>query len=202
MKASDSIDIGKMREELLNATKTTQCNWNAPQPFDKVICSYANRLRGSIYTSQATADRLQYFFARTDAAELYNRWYFGGGKTPAITIPFTSKTILKSYDVPCTDIRKGGPVDLLKGSQTGLGQWEKPWGWNSDRYQKALNHLATWELDFQWTQAQHEVGSSFAKKMCKKEDPDRSYDKLCNGDEKDSDDGGFLRQEDLTPAVK
>lgn len=203
MKPSDSIDIEKMRVELLNATKTTKCSWNkdAQQPLDKAVCRYANLMRGQGYSPQATAERLEYFFARADAANLYDRWYFGGGKTPEITNPFTSKTILKSYDIPCTDIRKGGPANLLNGSQTGLGQWEKPWGWNSDRYQKALNHLATWELDFQWTQAQHEVGSSFAKKICKKEDPDRTYEKLCDGDEKD-DVEDFFHPSDQAPSVK
>lgn len=186
-----AVDVPKMREELLAAAHTTKCTYNtdSSKPLDKIVCSFA-RFRPESDTPESLEGRMKYSFARSDAAELYNRWYFGGGKTPEISVPFTSTTLVKSYNVPCTDIRKGGPVDLLKGSSTALGQWEKPWGWNSDRYQKAMNHLATWEVDFEWTQAQHEVGAAFAKKQCQKEDPHRSYEKLCDGTENNESDAG------------
>lgn len=191
MKAGEPVDVAKMREELLASAETMKCDYHTDmkKPMARMVCSFA-KLRDENDSPRAMKDRMKYSFARADAAELYNRWYFGGGKTPEISIPFTSKTLLKSYDVPCTDIRKGGPLDLLKGSSTALGLWEKPWGWTTERYQNALNHLATWELDFEWTQAQHEVGAAFAKKQCQKEDPHRSYEKLCDGTEKDESEAG------------
>lgn len=94
-------------------------------------------------------------FVQIDAKTLYQNWYLGGEKG-------------RLQNLPCTDIRLFGPVDLLKPrEQFRIGLEGKPSGWSEPRYRKALHVLATWDADFEFTKAQHEAGAEFAKQVCK-----------------------------------
>ena len=97
---------------------------------------------------------------RLDAAHLYNSWYLGG------------KSIL-GIKVPCTDIRLGGPKNLLDANRNLFDSWrERPIDaieWSKERYDAAAKYLTVWDVDFEWTIAQHEVGAKFAAEHCKKE---------------------------------
>jgi hypothetical protein len=96
--------------------------------------------------------------ARVDAAQLYKRWYIGGGS-------------IFGKDIPCTDIRLGGPSDLLADNRGFMSFDSPPDGWSPERYAAAKKKLATWDVDFEWTVAQHEVGARFAGENCKRETP-------------------------------
>lgn len=89
-----------------------------------------------------------------DAALLYKKWYFGGGTIFGKTIP-------------CTDIRYRGPKDLMNPDVGILSGLSKPSGWSDERYKIATQRLATWDVDFEWTIKQHEVGSSYGASICK-----------------------------------
>lgn len=105
--------------------------------------------------------------ARLDAAQLYNSWYVGGGSV------FGKK-------IPCTDIRLGGPQDLMNANNSIAFITGKPDGWSKERYDVATKHLATWDVDFEWTVAQHEAGAKFAAKNCKKNRPgENPFQNLC-----------------------
>jgi len=90
---------------------------------------------------------------RYDAAKLYDSWYLGGGSFAGIKIP-------------CTDHRNKGPSDLMKPNEGFMGKLFKPGGWSDERYEAASKKLATWDVDFEWTIAQHEAGSKYGAKMC------------------------------------
>ncbi len=87
-----------------------------------------------------------------DTAYLFRVWYLGGEE-------------FFGNDVACTGIRNGGPRDLMK-SDDWIAMTKKPWGWDDDRFHKASKSLATWEVDFEWTMAQHEIGAEFGAKLC------------------------------------
>lgn len=106
-----------------------------------------NNERSVVLTRIATA------FSRFDAARLYDNWYLGGGAVGGINIP-------------CTDIRNRGPSDLMKPNEGFLGRLFKPSNWSDKRYEAASKKLATWDVDFEWTIAQHEVGSRYGAKLC------------------------------------
>ena len=90
---------------------------------------------------------------RYDAAKLYDSWYVGGGSFAGIKFP-------------CTDHRNKGPSDLMKPNEGFMGKLFKPSGWTEDRYEVATKKLATWDVDFEWTIAQHEAGSKYGAKLC------------------------------------
>lgn len=93
--------------------------------------------------------------ARMDAAFLYNLWYVGAGD------------VLTGKRFWCSDIRLGGPKNLLDVNSATFSWFQRPKGWSKERYDAAAKHLATWDVDFEWTLAQHEVGAKFAAKHCK-----------------------------------
>lgn len=90
---------------------------------------------------------------RLDAAKLYDSWYLGGGS-------------IAGFKIPCTDHRNKGPSDLMKPNESFMGKLFKPSGWSDERYNAASKRLATWEVDFEWTIAQHEAGSKYGAKIC------------------------------------
>jgi hypothetical protein len=49
-----------------------------------------------------------------------------------------------------------------------FGRVAKPGGWSEETYNRASKKLATWDVDFKWTIAQHEAGAKFAAQTCKK----------------------------------
>lgn len=107
---------------------------------------------------------------RDDVAVLYRNWYFGGSK-------------ILGKDIPCTDLRYKGPTDLMKPNESILGKVFKPSGWSTERYEAASKRLATWDVDFEWTIAQHEAGSKYGAQICDpKNNQQRPYpfdDKSC-----------------------
>lgn len=96
--------------------------------------------------------------ASSDAAELYNSWYLGGGT-------------VAGKQIPCSDIRVWGPGDLTDPSKSFFDKLSKPKDWTDERYKSASQKLATWDVDFMWTIAQHEAGAKFAGQACKMRGP-------------------------------
>lgn len=92
-------------------------------------------------------------YVNYDAALLYNKWYFGGNSILGKTLP-------------CTDFRFRGPKDLMNPDRGILSNLSKPAGWSDERYKAATQKLATWDVDFEWTIKQHEVGSTFGASIC------------------------------------
>ncbi|WP_142694764.1 hypothetical protein [Bdellovibrio sp. NC01] len=109
-------------------------------------------------TDEQIANKVDNHMINGDAAELYNKWYIGGETVAGKT-------------VPCTDIRVWGPADLTKPTESFFGNLSKPDDWGKDRYEKASQRLATWDVDFKWTEAQHSAGAKFAGQSCKKRSP-------------------------------
>lgn len=89
-----------------------------------------------------------------DAAQLYRSWYAGGGQ-------------VFGKDIPCSDIRVLGPSDLMKPQEGFFSKLFKPSDWSDQRFQRASQKLATWDLDYKWTIAQHKTGADFAGKHCR-----------------------------------
>lgn len=106
-------------------------------------------------TDEQIANKVNNHMINGDAAELYNKWYVGGENIAGKT-------------VPCTDIRVWGPADLTKPTDSFFGNLAKPNDWSKERYEKASQRLATWDVDFRWTEAQHAAGAKFAGQSCKK----------------------------------
>ncbi|WP_413557439.1 hypothetical protein [Bdellovibrio sp. HCB209] len=94
----------------------------------------------------------------SDAATLYKSWYLGGGE-------------IKGQKIPCSDLRVWGPNDLMKPDANFFDKISKPREWSVERFKSASQKLATWDVDFKWTIAQHKVGAEFASKNCKKRAP-------------------------------
>ena len=114
-----------------------------------------------------------------EAATLYSKWYLGGpdGK------------------IPCTGIR-GGPPDLLADDHTNdrtpLGSLPSGGsicqipGWNPARCSSARKKLATWDVDFRWTEAQHETGARFGAQQCKPDSSQALAQHQCSISESDN----------------
>lgn len=51
-------------------------------------------------------------------------------------------------------------------------------GWSFERCEKALRVLDSWEVDFEWTQAQHFLGAKFAVRNCRTLRNDESLESL------------------------
>ncbi|MBX2986302.1 MAG: hypothetical protein KF802_00255 [Bdellovibrionaceae bacterium] len=138
-----------------------------PSAWDRKFCetykSESFQYRDPEYAKRKAAHLLM----RMDTATLYNQWYAGGGEVAGIK-------------VPCSDIRLTGPSDLMKPDASWLDRAKKPVRWSDERYVNAAKHLATWDIDFEWTKAQHRAGAEFAKKRCRKRAGPESDDRrLC-----------------------
>ncbi|MCB0391437.1 MAG: hypothetical protein KDD58_09100, partial [Bdellovibrionales bacterium] len=96
-------------------------------------------------------------YEKMNAAYLYQKWYIGGGE-------------LLDLNLPCTDYRLFGPSSLVKKKRPQRANHTENCisGFSARECQKAKERLATWDVDFEWTINQHEVGAEFAAKMCKK----------------------------------
>ena len=102
-----------------------------------------------------------------DAAALFNKWYLGS----------------LDSSVPCTGIRLRGPKNLNQlDNPTNLPDSKNlcdiP-GWNLERCAAARRKLSTWDIDFEWTQAQHEIGARFGARVCKKQKNGIYDTKIC-----------------------
>jgi hypothetical protein len=109
-------------------------------------------------------------FEEMDASALYNKWYLGGPNSL----------------IPCTGYRISGPVNLSDvNPQTGektpadLGT-RCGFGWSATRCEKARKRLATWDVDFAWTEKQHELGAKFGASKCRPQSADEKIDsRIC-----------------------
>ncbi|MCB0350317.1 MAG: hypothetical protein KDD38_03980 [Bdellovibrionales bacterium] len=101
-------------------------------------------------------EKISIALEKMNAADLYQKWYLGGGK-------------ILGQDIPCTDIRMFGPkslTDQTKGKRKPLSGSCLP-NFSSAACTNAKQRLATWDVDFEWTIAQHEAGAKFAGENCK-----------------------------------
>jgi hypothetical protein len=85
-----------------------------------------------------------------DAAYLYQKWFKGG---ESLLFGLTS--------FPCTTTQFSGPRDLLNPSSS-----FKPERWSEIRYRLASRKVATYLMDFEWSRAEHLVGTKFAAHVC------------------------------------
>jgi len=74
--------------------------------------------------------------------------------------------IVAGQQLPCTDIRLMGPRDLMEPEKGVLSTIFRPKGWAKERYEAATKELATWDVDFEWTVAQHAAGTKFGANAC------------------------------------
>lgn len=88
--------------------------------------------------------------SQIEAARLYRHWHLGGQD-------------VAGNQIPCTDIRFGGPEDLEKSESANCGL-----GWTAKNCNEAKRILNSWKLDIKWTESQHAIGAKFALKHCKK----------------------------------
>ena len=92
-----------------------------------------------------------------DAAELYNRWYLDAS-------PLLGK---------CTDIRKGGPPNLMPSFNEIQPTPAYPelshcgFYYTRAACQRARQVLASWDVDFKWSVAQHRLGAGFGSDHCR-----------------------------------
>jgi len=107
----------------------------------------------SIDEKEFAIKKINTAISRFDVAKLYDDWYVGGNSIAGVK-------------VPCTDHRNKGPKDLMDSNQGLMGKIFKPSGWSQERYELASKRLATWDVDFEWTIAQHAAGSQFGAKAC------------------------------------
>jgi len=113
-------------------------------------------------TPQMISEKAHKAAARMNAAYLYRQWYFGGSK-------------LFGKDIPCTDIKLTNRTlePTEESSLTKFVYGRNPCGGQFDEMtcDEARHVLATWDVDMQWTKAQHVAGAEFAAKHCKKLSP-------------------------------
>lgn len=119
-------------------------------------------------------------WADLDAAYLYKKWYLGGGQ-------------IYGHNIPCTDIRTGGPKDLMQAdlSRPAFNLCGVP-GWTKKRCAKARSQVAYWDVDFEWTEAQHKLGAKFGAQQCADYKPKISLnDRACKYLKKAIDPSGY-----------
>ncbi|MEZ4873748.1 MAG: hypothetical protein R2827_16205 [Bdellovibrionales bacterium] len=129
-------------------------------------CNAINNLVGVPYsdpdlTEEIIAEKIKAKMAKLDAAVLYDKWYLGGGT-------------IAGKNIPCTDIRIRGPKSIVpNGNNTTRRRQRNVCGssFSNAECDEARKILATWDVDFEWTTAQHEVGARFAAENCKKLKP-------------------------------
>lgn len=114
-------------------------------PFDLSIPRLEERAR----------QLLQKYMDTLIASGLYSQWHFGGNYA--------------GVNLPCSGQPWTGPHPMLKWlfergtiSINVCGAGITP-----ESCKKALQRISSWELDFQWTQAQHKVGAQFAATHCR-----------------------------------
>lgn len=139
----DRIQDDKNQGKLFNQQSYAQCE--ALYFYDITHLAESER--------EAVVRKVKRLRARIDAATLYSNWYIGGNTVAGV-------------QVPCTDLRLKGPSDLMEPTKGILGKLSRPKDWSNERYEEATRTLATWELDFEWTVAQHSAGVKFGSKAC------------------------------------
>ncbi len=109
-------------------------------------------------------EKIRDYLKELDSAVLYRNWYLGGGS-------------IMDLNIPCTDLRLSGPENLKDPDLTTerlpynppsfyASSCKIP-GWSPERCTRARDSLATWDVDFEWTKAQHEIGARWAATQCK-----------------------------------
>lgn len=161
-----------LNEFIYTEIKKTDHDKGCSRSADPQICKTVRDIFGHETTlfkkdPAAAKDRLDEKLKKIDAARLYNSWYVGGNTFGAHLL--------------CTDIRIGGPKDLLDVNHSVSFIGARPAGWTPERYDAAAKQLATWDVDFEWTIAQHEAGALFAAKNCKKENQAEGvFENICS----------------------
>jgi hypothetical protein len=144
---------------------------------DKGTCKFLQNTVGNEgRDSSETLERILNSLKEIDAATLYKNWFLGG------------KTL--GINLPCTDARILGPENLMKGEETFEKALLQPSGWSDERYKNAKKTVRSWEIDFDWTIAQHEAGAKFAAKNCQKQAAKPNF---CIKGEKSAVDTGVLK---------
>lgn len=118
----------------------------------KKICDIVEILK--THPDDMVAIKSKRLVVEIDASILYRKWYLGGNSTAGI-------------NVPCTDYRVDGPKDLMQDDQKDGSLCGVP-AWDAKRCLSARKKLNTWDVDFEWTASQHEVGARFGASQCKK----------------------------------
>lgn len=143
MDISDINGIEKFIEK-----KMTTCKPEEPPGIGKKPCDILKWHFGESFSKASALEKRQIvteIMSLVDASTLYQTWY-----------------------IPCTDIRLLGPGDIANSKNLWSSKLIQPDGWSDERYERAKYILATWDIDFKWTVAQHEAGAKFAARVCKK----------------------------------
>lgn len=111
--------------------------------------------------------KVKIYVEKLNAAYLYQKWYVGGEEVFGMKLP-------------CTDYRLFGPSSLTDNKKTTRRRLAKRCvsGYSVEACKRAKKRLATWDMDFKWTIAQHEVGAKFAVKECTKNKEKKSINTL------------------------
>jgi len=161
-------EIKRLQRKKIELEKDFNSKFNAPdfaRQVEKILVE-KERSYGppdSLWEKSVIA-RFRNDLVQVDAATLYGEWYLGGKE-----------------GLPCTHIRFGGPKILNRsydtdGSRVSCGID----GWSDERCRNARRKLRTWDVDFDWTKTQHEIGARFGAKNCKvREDTREVVDRVC-----------------------
>ena len=132
---------------------------NEKDPLLSYLCNATYKLREGEEDAGRKEQALDKLLQEYDASLMFQKWYLGGEK-------------ILGYDLPCTGIKIKGPTQL-DGKNTDC----KMKGWSAERCSTALAKLGTWDVDFEWTRAQHEVGAAFGAEQCEEQEADEKPDK-------------------------
>lgn len=163
--------IDKAVAPLLKEGKTMEeAVWEVLQDDDDLALGlFGNATLAVLEDRELARRKIKNTLVRMDAAQLYRLWYVGAGE------------VLTGDRLWCSDVRLGGPKDLLDVNNSLLSWFQRPKGWSKERYDAAAKHLATWDVDFEWTIAEHEAGAKFAAESCKKKSPgENPFQTLCD----------------------
>lgn len=155
------MDEGFRGKDVSARLKPRRCDSvsSEAEPLLSYLCKAAYLASSGIRSEEEARQEIGYLLREYDSALLYRKWYLGGGSALGV-------------DIPCTDIRFRGP-DNLEEEKPDCGMS----GWSQQRCSTAVKKLATWDVDFDWTKKQHEVGSKFGASQCQKQNADEKLDK-------------------------
>jgi hypothetical protein len=161
---SGLIAQGITGQKALEKLKKTKCDTlsDEKEPVLAYLCSATWSQRHGDTSESSDRDleqKIGYLLREYDSSILFRKWYIGGGS-------------FLGMDVPCTGIRADGPPQL---SGPNISCNIK--GWSVQRCATAVGKLATWDIDFEWTKKQHEVGARFGAGQCQKQDVNEPLDK-------------------------
>lgn len=152
---------GFVGEEVRRRLQKTRCDGLIMEqdPLLAYLCStaYFQSNRESVDDNDID-QQVDYLLREYDSSVLYRKWYLGGS--------------VLGVEVPCTSVRIDGPSELTSPNPDCAIK-----GWSAQRCATAVAKLATWDVDYEWTMAQHEVGARFGASQCQKENSEEPLDK-------------------------